>query len=169
MVVNWRRALRHMFSSPRTVRRYFTDNGLEKIEQAIVQSETQHTGQVCFAVEHALDGWPVWRGQSARERAIEVFARLRVWDTEQNNGVLIYLLLADRDVEIVADRGIHTKVGTEAWENLCHDLEHDFRQGRYTEGIVAGIHAITLHLVRHFPALNQNIPNNELPNRPVIL
>lgn len=169
MVINWRRALRHLFFSPRTVRRCFAPNGLEKIEQAIAHSETQHTGQVCFAIEHALDGWQVWRGQTARERAIEVFAQLRVWDTEQNNGVLVYLLLADRDVEIVADRGIHTKVGTEAWEHLCHGLEQDFRRSRYTEGVVASIHAITQHLAQHFPAHSQSNPSNELPNRPVIL
>lgn len=169
MVINWRRPLRHLFFSPRAVQRCFAGDGLMRIEQAITHSEGLHTGEICFAVEHALDVGPLWRGLSARERALEVFAQRRVWDTAQNNGVLIYLLLADRDVEIVADRGIHAKVGTEAWERICRGMEDEFRKYRYTEGVVAGIQSITQHLALHFPVHAQHTAIDELSNQPTVL
>ncbi|MDP1635696.1 MAG: TPM domain-containing protein, partial [Gallionellaceae bacterium] len=114
-----------------------------------------------------LDLSPLLAGQAARERAIEVFSELRVWDTEHNNGVLIYLLLADRDVEIVADRGIHAQLGTETWEMVCRDMEAAFREERFEEGIIAGIHAVGEHLARHFPARSGK--TNEMPDQPTIL
>ncbi|HWS16137.1 MAG TPA: TPM domain-containing protein, partial [Candidatus Methylomirabilis sp.] len=110
---------------------------------------------------------PLFRGHSARERAIDVFSLLRIWDTERNNGVLIYLLLADRDVEIVADRGIHAKVGTEGWETICRPMETAFRQGDFEGGVIRGIQAVTRHLVEHFPAAGDD--RNELPDNPVVL
>jgi len=118
-------------------------------------------------VEASLEWGPLFRGQTARQRAIEVFSRLRVWDTEENSGVLIYLLLADRDVEIVADRGIDARVGAAEWERICKEMESLFRQGRFEEGVVTGIAAITEHLVRHFPARKGDL--DELPNAPVVL
>ncbi len=102
-------------------------------------------------MEGALHIEPLLRGQSARERAIDVFSQLRIWDTEQNNGVLIYLLLADRDVEIVADRGIDAKVGPEEWERICRRMEAAFRQADFEGGVVGGIREVTRHLVEHFP------------------
>ena len=105
--------------------------------------------------------------RSARERAVEVFSHLRVWDTERNNGVLIYLLIADRRVEIVADRGIHRDVGPQGWEAICREMERSFRQGRFEQGVVEGIRAVASHLVRHYPASGAN--ENELPDEPVIL
>ena len=102
---------------------YFLISSLAAIEQAIKQSEISHEGEVRFAVEAALNTLPLLRDQSARDRAVEVFSQLRVWDTEHNNGVLIYLLLADRDVEIIADRGINVKVGSEEWEKICREME----------------------------------------------
>ena len=118
-------------------------------------------------MEGALDGTPLFKEQSARERAIEVFSLLRVWDTEHNNGVLIYLLLADRDVEIVADRGIHAKVGSREWEKICRKMETAFKQANYAEGVLSGIQAVTRHLVEHFPAVGAG--RNELPDKPVVL
>jgi uncharacterized membrane protein len=96
-----------------------------------------------------------------------VFSTLRVWDTEQNNGVLIYLLLADHDVEIVADRGIHARVGSESWEAVCRQMEAAFRQGDFERGVLAGIRAVSEHLRRHYPA--QGPQANEVPNRPAVL
>ncbi|MGH8769306.1 MAG: TPM domain-containing protein, partial [Burkholderiales bacterium] len=110
------RMLRHLTMPQWRAGQVLPRGALLRIENAIAASESRHSGQIRFAVENALDLQSLLRGESARERAVEVFAALRVWDTESNNGVLIYLLLADRDVEIVADRGIHEKVGGRAWE-----------------------------------------------------
>jgi len=137
------------------------------IEQAIKASETTHSGELRFVVEGALDGMPLWRGQSARERAIDLFSQWRIWDTEHNNGVLIYVLLADRDVEIVADRGIHTRVGTREWEAICRAMEAAFKQADYAGGVVSGIRAVSQHLTKHFPATGAG--RNELPDKPVVL
>ena len=125
-------------------------------------------GEILFAVEAALNTWPLLRDQSARERAVEAFAQLRVWDTEYNNGVLIYLLLADRDVEIIADRGINSKVGSGEWEKICREMEEAFRLGQFESGVIAGIQGIGNHLQAHFPAERKG-GENELSDRPVIL
>ena len=106
-------------------RKLFPRRTLAAIEQAIKAGEATHSGQVRFVVEGALDGAPLFRDQPARERAIDIFSQLRIWDTAHNNGVLIYLLLADRDVEIIADRGIDAKVGRAGWEKICADMERD--------------------------------------------
>jgi uncharacterized membrane protein len=110
---------------------------------------------------------PLFKGQSPRERATELFAQLRVWDTEHNNGLLIYLLLADRAVEVVADRGIHAKVGSEEWSKVCRQMETAFKQTNYEAGVVSGIQAVTQHLARHFPADGHS--KNELPDKPVVI
>ena len=128
---------------------------------------SEHHGEVRFAVEASLDLAPLLKGVSARERAVSVFGELRVWDTEENNGVLIYLLLADRDVEILADRGVHAKVGAEGWESICKEMEAEFRQGHFESGAIRGIEAVGRHLRKHFPSRGGDI--NELPDRPVIL
>jgi uncharacterized membrane protein len=140
---------------------------LAAIEREIKACEALHGGQIRFVVEGALDGAPLFRGQSARERALDVFSRLRIWDTEHNNGVLIYLLLADRDVEIVADRGIHAHVGPDGWEQICRAMEAEFRQGRFEAGVVFGIRAIGAHLAKHFPGDGKDA--NELPDSPAVL
>ena len=129
--------------------------------------QDRHVGELRFAVEGALHSMPLLNGQSPRERALEVFSHLRVWDTAHNNGVLIYLLLADRDVEIVADRGVHAKVGTHGWEPICRTMEIAFGQGKYREGAVSGIQAVAQHLAKHFPA--RGSPRDELPDEPVVL
>ena len=149
------------------VARAFSRKSLLAIEQATKASETAHTGEIRFVVEGALDGTPLFEGQSARQRAIDVFSQLRIWDTEHNNGVLVYLLLADRDVEIVADRGIHSKVGSREWENICRRMETCFKQADYEGGVVGGIQAVTQKLIKHFPASGAG--RNELPDKPVVL
>ena len=103
-----------------------------------------------------------------RARALEVGGALSGWDTEENCGVLVYLLLADRDVEIVADRGIHAKVGVEAWAAICRDMEKAFRERRFEEGVIAGIVQINALLAEHFPRTG-SAGSNELPDRPVML
>ena len=165
--MNFARILRHLFTGRLAARRIFPISSLAAIEQAIKQSEISHEGEVRFAVEAALNTLPLLRDQSARDRAVEVFSQLRVWDTEHNNGVLIYLLLADRDVEIIADRGINVRVGSEEWERICREMEIAFRQGRFESGVIAGISAVGSHLQKHF--LTERKGENELPDTPVIL
>jgi len=161
------RIMRHLSMGRASVRRVFPERALAAIEQAIRTTEAQHAGQIRFAVEASLELAPLLGGQTAQQRAIDVFSKLRVWDTEHNNGVLIYLLLADRDVEIVADRGIHVKLGAEVWETICREMEAAFRKGQFEAGVLAGIHAVGAHLSRHFPASGDK--HNELPDSPVLL
>jgi uncharacterized membrane protein len=158
---------RHAFTDEWHVRRAFPDDGMKRIEQAIIAGEAMHRGQVGVAIEAALPLARVFRKLSPRERALEVFGLLRVWDTEENNGVLVYLLLADRDVEIVADRAIHRKVGEAAWESICKRMEQAFRDGRYVDGLEDGIREISALLAEHFPGGGGDI--DEIPNRPVVL
>jgi uncharacterized membrane protein len=139
---------------------------LDAVQHAIADSERAHSGQIRFAIEPALDLGELLRGVTPRSRAIDVFSELRVWDTEHNNGVLIYLLLADRDFEIVADRGIHAHVGADGWEMIAREMEVAFRGGDFLGGITRGIASITQHLSRHFPPRGGI---NELPDRPVVL
>ena len=160
------RILKHLLTTHGRVTRAFPRSALSAIEAAIKASEATHAGEIRFVVEGALDGMPLFRGQSPRNRAIELFAQLRVWDTEHNNGLLIYLLLADRAVEVVADRGIHAKVGTEEWEKVCRQMEMAFKQSNFEDGVIKGVVAVTQHLVQHFPADDRP---NELPDRPVVL
>lgn len=158
---------RNLCSVPALTRRRFDGSTLRAIEKAITTLESRHAGELRFAIEHALD-WPaLWAGQSVRERALEVFAQLGVWDTEANNGVLIYVLMAEHDVEIVADRGLAARVSDAEWAEVCQIMEAHFREGRYREGAVAGIEQVGEILARHFPQAGGDV--NEQPNRPVML
>ncbi len=165
--MNFKRIMKHLSSGRAAIRRAFPHSTLDAIERAIRETEAQHNGQIRFAVEAALELAPLQAGQSARERAVEVFSQLRIWDTEHNNGVLIYLLLADRDVEIVADRGVHARVGQEAWETICQEMEAAFRNGKYEEGVLTGIRSLGRHLAQHYPRAGEKV--NELPDRPVLM
>src|SRR5436190_7265064 len=146
-----RRIGKHLVEHRWRVRRIFPPEVLAAIERTIKAGEATHSGQVRFVVEGALDGKPLFRNQSARERALDVFSHLRIWDTAHNNGVLIYLLLADRDVEIVADRGIDVLVGAEEWEKICRAMEAEFGKGNFLAGVLKGIEAVSRHLAKHFP------------------
>ena len=158
---------RHLIEHRWRVRRIFAPDVMAVIERAIKAGEATHSGQVRFVVEGALDGAPLFRDQPARERALDVFSQLRIWDTADNNGVLIYLLLADRDVEIVADRGIHAQVGMEEWERICRTMETAFKQGNYEGGVIGGIEAVTRNLIKTFPADGDE--RNELADKAVVL
>ncbi|XIA68002.1 TPM domain-containing protein [Bradyrhizobium sp. TZ2] len=162
-----RRIGRHLMVHRWQVRRTFPPSALAAIEAAIKASENAHTGQIRFVVEGALDGAPLFRNQPARERALDVFSRLRIWDTAHNNGVLIYLLLADHDFEIVADRGIDARVGHAGWERICREMETDFRAGDFERGVIKGIEAVSRELATHFPRTGGGA--NELPDAPVVM
>ena len=165
--MNIRRIGRHLLEHRWRVRRIFPPRVLAAIEQAIKTGEATHSGQVRFAVEGALDGAPLFRDQSARERALDIFSQLRIWDTAHNNGVLIYLLLADRNVEIVADRGIDAKIGAAGWEKICAEMERDFKVGNFEAGVIKGIEAVSRQLAMHFPRHGGG--KNELPDAPVVI
>lgn len=161
------RLLRHLCAEARAVRRAFPERSLQAIEEAIVTHERRHDGELCFAVEAGLSPREVLQGVTAHERALDVFSQLRVWDTEQNCGVLIYLLLADHQVEIVADRGIHRKVGSAAWESICGAMQRAFAEGRFEQGVLLGIQAVSDLLATHFPPRDASV--DELANKPVVL
>jgi uncharacterized membrane protein len=158
---------RHLLQHRWRERREFPPTVLAAIEAAIKAGEATHSGQVRFVVEGALDGAPLFRNQPARERALDIFSQLRIWDTAHNNGVLIYLLLADRDVEIVADRGIDTHVGAAGWEKICAEMEAEFRAGQFERGVIKGIEAVSRLLATHFPPHAGG--KNELPDTPVVI
>lgn len=162
------RLLRHLTYAPWRVRAAFPTATLHAVAAAIRAAEQRHGGEIRFAVEGALDLPELWRDLSPRERAIEVFSQLRVWDTENNDGVLIYLLLADRDVEIVADRGIHRRAGPGAWEPVCRGMEALLREHRFGEAALHGVAGVSELLARHAPPRPPG-GRNELPDWPVLL
>ena len=158
---------KHLLEHRWRVRRIFTPAVLAAIEQAIKAGEAGHSGQIRFVVEGALDGAPLFRDQSARHRALDIFSQLRIWDTAHNNGVLIYLLFVDHNVEIVADRGIDAKVGPAGWKKICADMEAEFKRSNFEAGVIGGIAAVSRELARYFPA--QGAGPNELPDAPVVI
>lgn len=162
------RNLRHLATTPWQVGRAFSAATLREIESAVRACESQHPGEIRFAVEGALSLTQLWQGMSPRQRAVEVFSNLRVWDTEHNNGVLIYILFADRSVEIVADRGVgDARVPPAEWQACCRQVEIQFRAGRFAEGAVACVGAVAAVLARYPPARAD--VGNEQPDAPVLL
>ncbi len=161
------RIAKHLVEHRWRARRAFPSNVLTNIEAAIKAGETTHSGQLRFVVEGALDGAALLHNQQARARALDIFSHFRIWDTAHNNGVLIYLLLADRRVEIIADRGVDAKVGAEGWQKICRDMEAEFASGRFEAGSIKGIEAVSRELAKHFPPGGH--PRNELSDKPVVI
>ena len=162
-----KRFWRHVSMSPMTVRRCFPPATLASIEREVAAQEKRHRGEIRLVVEAELTSGQLWRDLGARDRAREVFAQQGVWNTEENTGVLIYLLLAERRVEVVADRGITARVADAEWRAICRMMEAHFRERRFEEGAIAGIRAVSDQLATHFPARGEN--PNELPDRPVLI
>lgn len=165
--MNIKRLFRHLLQPPWLARRAFSPAVMRRIEEAVRQSEQLHRGELRIAVEASLDLGPLLRNLSPRARALEVFARLGVWDTAGNSGVLLYINWADRNIEIVADRGISAHVMQEQWEKICRVMEQAFREHHFEAGLLEGIRQITALLMQHFPAAADN--PDELGNRPVLL
>jgi uncharacterized membrane protein len=155
------RALKHLFSARAVTRARFPASLEQAISAAIQQAEARTSGEIRFAIETALEIEDLWAGIEPRERALQVFSQLRVWDTELRNGVLIYVLMADRDVEIVADRGLSVRISPNEWEAACKLMESHFREDRFREGALAGV------LEREFPSRTGD--RDELPNQPSLL
>jgi uncharacterized membrane protein len=166
-MMNFARIFKHLLTPNWLARRAFSAAVLERIEAEVKRSETTHRGEIRFAVECGFQLMPLLKGLTARARAITVFSDLRVWDTAENTGVLLYLQLVDHDIEIVADRGINALVAQDEWEAICQRMEAAFRANRFEEGVIGGLRDITGLLARHFPARGEN--PDELSNKPVML
>ncbi len=156
----------HLFAEY-SMRRHFPARLLDRLQQAVAEGETRHDGQVCFAIEGAQRLRAALRGVTPRQRAEEVFAHLRVWDTHNNSGVLIYVLLAERAIEIVADRGVAAKVAQGEWTSICERMRQRFAAREFENGSLEGIVAVNDLLAAHFPP--EPGKKNELPDRPVLL
>lgn len=163
--MNFSRLARHIFMPRRGLRRAFDESALIAIEKAIADTETTHGGEIRVALEASLEPAELFSDLTPRERALQAFSQLGVWDTELNNGVLIYVLWADHDVEIVADRGFNGRVSAQQWSDVCQRMEQLFSQGAAAQAIIAGIQASGALIAQHFPAVDRN----ELPDRPVVL
>jgi len=161
------RMLKHLCATHAGTRRRFPREVLEAIEQAVADAERKTSGEIRFAIETQLAIHELWNDKSPRESAAETFARLHVWDSELNNGVLIYVLMADRDVEIVADRGAAARISPAEWEAACRLMETHFREGRFKDGALAGVDAVGRLLEREFPSRPGD--RDELPNQPALL
>ena len=160
------RMLRHGWIDDATVGRTLPPSELEALRERIEASERLHSGEICIHVEPALPWSCLWRGDTARERALALFGMLRVWDTERNNGVLIYLLLADRAVEVVADRGLRDAVPEPTWQTLATRMGMAFSDGRFGPGLARAVDEVSALLVQHFPLAPGQVPRNELPDTP---
>jgi uncharacterized membrane protein len=163
--------MRHLLASHSSTRRKFPDATLDAIEQAIKRAEAAHAGEIRFAIDTALSPLHILNDVDPHARALEVFAQLRVWDTAANNGVLIYVQLSDRRVEIIADRGFSDRVSPAEWEAVCRLMQEHYRAGRFQAGSVAGVEAVGNLIARHF-APNSSWPeqsHNRLPDRPTLL
>jgi uncharacterized membrane protein len=167
--MDWGRWFRHIFATRRELGRAFPLSTLNAIEDAITASERLHSAEIRFAIEGSLEPHEVRRGKSPRAKALEVFAALGVWDTEANNGVLIYVLLADHDVEIVADRGFNLRVTANEWATVCGAMERMFRVRDFEAGALEGVRRVGAILAAHFPPLPGGRDEDELPNRPAVL
>jgi uncharacterized membrane protein len=165
------RIIRHAAASHWRTRLKFPKNTLDAIEQAVARAERTHAGEIRFAIETSLAPLLVINDLSPRARALDVFAHLKVWDTDHNNGVLIYVQLADRAVEIVADRGLAARVSQSEWEAVCRLMEEHFRAGRYEAGAIAGVDGAGTLLARHYPSEADSVTpsDNQLPDRPALL
>jgi uncharacterized membrane protein len=161
------RLLRHLFASTYATKKIFTQSSLRKIEDAIAKSEISHSGQIRFIVETSLSPHALFHRQTPRERALEVFSLFRIWDTANNNGVLIYLLMADHDFEIIADRNIHQLAGDTFWKMVADEMTALLQNNKFEEGVLHGIERIHQVLKEHFSA--DVITPNELPDAPIII
>ena len=163
--MNLSRLARHILMPRRVLRRAFDESALAAIEKAIAETEKTHGGEIRVVLEAGLEPAELFRDLTPRQRALEAFSQLGVWDTELNNGVLIYVLWADHDVEIVADRGFNGRVSAQQWSDVCQRMEHLFSQGAAAQAVIAGIQAAGALIAQYFPAVDRN----ELPDRPVLL
>ena len=163
------RIWRHRWTDEAAVRRVLPADMLERLARRVAASEHRHTGEIRICVEAGLPMSYLWRDAPARQRAVMLFGKLRVWDTQHNNGVLIYLLLAEHAIEIVADRGIDAHVDAAEWASMAQRMGAAFREGRFEDGLTQALEEVSALLVAHFPAVPGERNSNELPDAPVLL
>lgn len=166
--MQWHRLWQHLSYAPRQTRRLFPPAELLRLTDDIAHSELQHRGELKLVIEGSYTTTQLLADLQSRARAIELFGRYQVWDTEDNTGVLIYLLLAEHRIEIVADRGIARQVPQTQWDAICSEMQQALAQGKYIDGLRAGMLRITALLAQHFPAGAVDNPN-ELCDAPIIL
>lgn len=167
--MQFKRLLRHRLWDEDDARHVLPADALERLQQRVAASEARHTGEIRVCIEAGLPLSYLWRDAPARERAVTMFAKLRVWDTEHNNGVLIYLLLAEHRIEIVADRALARLVDEAQWQRLVDGMSEAFRAGRFEAGLNDAIDAVDSLLAHHFPRdANSAARLNELPDEPVL-
>ncbi|CAN7637986.1 TPM domain-containing protein [Variovorax paradoxus] len=163
------RIWRHQWMDEADVRRVLPDAAMERLAARVAASERRHSGEIRICVEAGLPWSYLRRNASARERAVTLFGKLRVWDTAHNNGVLIYLLLAEHAIEIVADRGIDAHVDDAEWAAMAQRMGAAFREGRFEDGLMQALEEMSALLVAHFPLAENEPDTNELPDQPVVL
>jgi len=163
------RIWRHRWMDRAEVQRALPPDLLERVTGRVAASERRHSGEVRICVEAGLPNSYLWRDATARERAVAMFGKLRVWDTEHNNGVLIYLLLAEHAIEVVADRGIARRVDASEWAAMTRRMGAAFREGRFEDGLTEALAEVSALLVAHFPLAPGEPDSNELPNSPVVI
>ena len=162
------RLLMNLFDGWFQMRRRFPKSLLDEMTTAIADGEREHRGEVCFALESRLAPVAVLEGVDAERRAHQVFAQLRVWDTEHNSGVLFYVLMAEHRVVIIADRGVAAAVGQDEWDAIRDHMLASFARGEWRKGSLDGIAEAHAVLQKHFPGNDKDAPD-ELPDRPVLL
>jgi uncharacterized membrane protein len=158
------RILKHRWTDETDTARALGAAALARLEQRVAASERRHSGEIRLCIEAGLPLSYLWRDATPRQRALTMFGKLRVWDTEHNNGVLIYLLLAERAIEIVADRGLNRHVGADEWRRIVEGMRGEFRAGRFEQGLVQAIDTVDALLARHFPLAAGQANPNELPD-----
>jgi len=165
----WLRLLRHRWLDESDARRALDSAALARLQARVAASEQLHSGELRIAVEAGLPLSYLWRGATARDRAVTLFGKLRVWDTELNNGVLIYLLLAEHRIEIVADRGLSKQVDAALWEQIAQRMGTAFKAGRFEDGLNQAIDAVCTLLQTDFPQAAGADNPNELPDSPLLM
>jgi uncharacterized membrane protein len=162
------RMLRHRWLDESDTRKAVPPDLVERLARRVAASEKRHSGEVRIYVEAGLPMSYLWRSATPRERAVAMFGKLRVWDTEYNNGVLIYLLLAERAIEIIADRGLARHVAPEEWRAIVDRMSAALHDSRFEDGLTQALEEVSALLVRHFPADGGEANVNELPDEPVL-
>lgn len=168
MLHKLKRLFRHRWVDEADARRAVPPELIQRLMQRVAASEKRHSGEIRIHVEAGLPFSYLWRDATARDRAVTLFGKLRVWDTERNNGVLIYLLLAEHAIELVADRGLSQRVPPEEWRAMVQRMGTAFREGRFEDGLTQAIAEVSAVLVQHFPLAEGERNDNELPDEPLV-
>ena len=167
-IKKWLRIFKHIWNDESDVRRALPVELLDRLAKRVAASEQRHSGEIRICVEAGLPWSYLRRNAAPRERAVTLFGKLRVWDTEHNNGVLIYLLLADHAIELVADRGLNQHVQPAQWQDMVSRLGTAFTEGRFEDGLTQALEEVSAVLVAHFPNTPGAVRRNEQPDAPVV-